>query len=183
MGQGSAPRLQPPYHARSMVDGKTGAIRRRRRLAALALSVAGACARSEPAWRGDLGHPDPFARALAACALSARWPERACDAVDVLLETVDRTELGLQATAARQLQRLGAPCASLLVERWAANPFMTLERSAALRSALQAAGPPAREALLAIERSAVAKADTALAARVRELLRELGPGPGDGSLR
>jgi hypothetical protein len=166
-----------------MAGAESGARRRQRRLAALAVTVFGACARAETAWRRDLRHPDPFSRALAACALSARWPERACDAADVLLETVDRTELGLQATAARQLQRLGAPCAPLLVERWAADPFMTLERSAALHGALRAAGPRAREALLAMERAAVADANEALATRTRELLRELGLGPMDGPSR
>jgi hypothetical protein len=104
----------------------------------LALTVA--CARSDDRWVEALADPDPFERALAALALCEQAPERAPLALDVLLETVDRSELGLGAVAARSLEIPARIAPNQLRKRLSTDPFMTTERRRALQAALRAVG-------------------------------------------
>ena len=96
------------------------------------------CGRSERAWREDLRAADPFVRALGAFGLAADAPGRADAAVPVLLETVDRVELGL------------APVVhQALLDELFADEFMTNDRRQAVVSALGAAGAAAVDPVLA----------------------------------
>ncbi len=118
--------------------------------AAWILALAGSsCARSDEQWIDDLAHPDPFVRALSAIALAEQAPARASLALPVLLETVDRAELGLQRVSALELERIAPGVVDELLEHLARDEFMTTDRRAAVIEALIAAGPVAVPALVA----------------------------------
>lgn len=118
----------------------------------LLLALGAGCARSEQRWAEDLGSPDPFVRALAALALAGEAPERGAEVAPVLLETVDRPELELQEPSRAALERVAPFALEALVGELVLDPFLTLERRAAIERALLAVGPPAAETLLAAAR-------------------------------
>lgn len=99
------------------------------------------CSRSEQRWRRSLADPDPFERALAALALVRIAPQRAVDALPVLLETTDRTELELGEAAQSALVRLAPFAPEALITAWLGDPLATEARRRALTTALRAAGP------------------------------------------
>jgi hypothetical protein len=107
------------------------------------------CARSERAWQEDLRAADPFVRALGAFGLAADAPGRADAAVPVLLETVDRVELGLAPEARRVLVGLAPVVHEALLDELFADEFMTSDRRQAVVSALGAAGAAAVDPVLA----------------------------------
>jgi HEAT repeat protein len=107
------------------------------------LSVSGACAKSDARFTEELSDRDPFVRAMAAIALVEQAPERSQRALPILLETVDRSELRLQPQASAALAKAGARLVPELLASLARDEFMTLERRAAVQSALVAAGEPA----------------------------------------
>jgi len=107
------------------------------------------CGRSERAWREDLRAADPFVRALGAFGLAADAPGRADAAVPVLLETVDRVELGLAPEARRVLEGLAPVVHQALLDELFADEFMTNDRRQAVVSALGAAGAAAVDPVLA----------------------------------
>lgn len=132
----------------------------------LALAIAFACcacAKSDEDWLAELGDRDPFVRAMAAIALCEQAPERARPALPVLLETVDRVEVGLGPVAARGLAKIGPWAGPDLVANLVGGEFLTLERKDALANALVAAGPAGAAAIVA-----------ALRAQAREDPGELG---------
>lgn len=137
----------------------------------LALALAPACAKSEADWRAELAHRDPFVRALAAIALVEVAPERAAAALPVLLETVDRPSLGLRAAVDRELARLAPRVREALVVALVRDDFLTLDRRAAIESALLSAGAPAAETIVAALRGGARVGRDDLA----ELLVRLGP--------
>lgn len=113
-------------------------------LAALLLGLVGSsCARSDAAWIADLDDPDPFVRGLSAIGLAVQSPERARPAVPVLLETIDRSELGLGPAAAAALEGIGPHAVEALLENLVRDELMTTERRQAVLGALIAAGPRA----------------------------------------
>jgi hypothetical protein len=111
----------------------------------LPLLLFAACARSDERWVAALADPDPFERALAAFALCEQAPARAPAALDVLLETIDRSELGLEPIAAQHLKRVALTVPDTLRARLDADPFMTRERRRALVEALEEAARRRRE--------------------------------------
>lgn len=116
--------------------------------------AASACARSDEQWLADLDSADPFARAVAAMALCDQAPEHAALAVPVLLETVDRSDVGLEREAAQALTRIAPRAAEALVASLIGDEFMTTDRRAAALGALSAAGANGAEAIVAALRGA-----------------------------
>ena len=106
-------------------------------LVVLGALVAG-CAKSDERWLAELADPDPFVRAMAALALCEQAPERASAAVPVLLETVDRAELGMQSQARAALVHIGPRAGEILRASLAADEFMTVDRRQAIEAALGA---------------------------------------------
>lgn len=137
----------------------------------LLLALAAGCARSQARWAEDLGSADPFERALAALALAQEAPERGAELAPVLLETVDRSALELQEPARRALERVAPFATEALVTALVVDPFLTLERRAALERALVAAGPAAAETLVAAARGVGVER----AAPLEPVLLALGP--------
>jgi hypothetical protein len=111
--------------------------------------VAGGCARSNEQWLADLESADPFVRAVAAMALCEQAPEHAARAVPVLLETVDRSDVGLERQAARQLARIAPHAAEQLVASLLGDEFMTSDRRSAALAALTASGANGASAIVA----------------------------------
>jgi HEAT repeat protein len=111
--------------------------------------VAGGCARSEEQWLADLDSADPFVRAVAAMALCDVAPEHAARAVPVLLETVDRSDVGLERQAARQLARIAPRAAEPLIASLLGDEFMTSDRRSAALAALTASGANGARAIVA----------------------------------
>src|SRR5262245_9787706 len=110
-------------------------------VAALVLAlIGGGCARSEEQWLADLGAADPFVRAVAAMALCEANPQHAARAVPVLLETVDRSDVGLESQAARELARIAPHAAEQLVGSLLGDEFMTSDRRSAALAALRTSG-------------------------------------------
>lgn len=133
-----------------------GIVRPRPPFVALLLLLA-ACAKSDERFGEELADRDPFVRALAAIALVEQAPGRPelrVRALPILLETVDRSELGLGAPAAAALARAGGVLAPALLEILARGEFMTLERRAAVLDALAAAGELAIPGILDAMRGA-----------------------------
>ncbi len=122
--------------------------RRDRGLAWALVLFAGACARGEVQWERQLQASDPFERTLAAIALFGRTPAVHAQALQVLLEAIDRTELELAAVARRQLLERAEDCAELYVAAWGADPFLTIERRRVLEESIAAGGPAGAQALL-----------------------------------
>jgi len=116
-----------------------------------------ACARSAEAWLADLDHPDPFVRALAALALSEQGGEHAAAALPVLLETVDRTELGLEPQASAALAHIAPRVAEGLIESLLTDEFMTSERRVAVLRALEQSGESGAYAIVAALRGSARK--------------------------
>ena len=135
------------------------------------LLVATGCARSEEAWIADLEDPDPFVRALGAIALSEEAPERGAVAVDVLLETIDRVDLGLQVQASRQLGRVAPYAAEELILAHFGYEFMTGDRRLAILAALTRSGPRGAESIVA----AVRGSGEHVADELQIVLKSLGP--------
>jgi HEAT repeat protein len=115
---------------------------------ALATLFAG-CARSDEDFIGDLSDRDPFVRALAAIAIAEQAPDRTTRALPVLLETIDRSELRLARPAADAIKRAGPYVVPELLAAVSRDPFLTLERRAAILEALAAVGEPAIPLLIA----------------------------------
>ena len=111
--------------------------------------VAWSCARSDEQWLADLESADPFVRAVAAMALCEQAPEHAARAVPVLLETVDRSDVGLERQAARQLARIAPHAAEQLVASLVGDEFMTSDRRSAALAALTASGANGASAIVA----------------------------------
>jgi hypothetical protein len=125
-------------------------LRGAQRCALLLLALlAGACARSDEQWLADLDSADPFERALAAMALCERSPEHAARAVPVLLETVDRSDVGLEREAAQALVRAAPRAAEALVASLFSDEFMTADRRSAALAALASSGAVGAEAIVA----------------------------------
>lgn len=124
------------------------------RLAALLLAgaLACGCSRSEASWRRALEHPDPFERALAALALVRLAPTEAGEALPVLLETIDRTELELGDPARAALRVLAPFAPEELITAWLADPLATEARQEALTDALLGARGAAAAPLAAAAR-------------------------------
>jgi len=121
------------------------AVGRSLRASVLALSclLLHGCARSDLAWTVDLTSPDPYVRSLASIGLGLQAPQDAAPAIPVLLETVDRSELGLQRPAAKLVSSLGAAHTDQLLEILVAEEFMTEDRRGAILNALVTAGATA----------------------------------------
>jgi HEAT repeat protein len=131
---------------------RAGAARSSARGLALLLGiVALACTRTDQQWRGDLGDRDPFVSGLAAIGLSFQAPREAGAAVPVLLQTIDREDVGLGDAAARALVHAGAHHVPLLLDELLKYDPST-ERRNALKRALAAAGPAAVGPVLACMR-------------------------------
>lgn len=123
------------------------------RVAAVLLALAGSsCARGDERWVLDLADRDPFVRALAAIALCEQAPARSSLALPVLLETIDRAELGLEPVAAAQLERIGPRVVDELLSHLVREEFMTSDRRRAVIAALIAAGPAAVPSVVAAVR-------------------------------
>ncbi len=154
---------------RSPYDVRMGSVERK--LAGLAILAMVGCAKPESAWRAELSASDPFVRTLAAVALAELNPGSAQDALPVLLEAVDRTELRLGPSAMGQLTRMAPAHAPWLVSQLASQPFMTIERRAALRRAVVFAGEHGVAPLLAALRDGLLAPSEDIAA----MLVEIGP--------
>ena len=115
------------------------------RLAALALLVA-ACAKSEAAWRAELDDPDPFARGLAAIALSEIAPERSGDAALALVRVAQGARTTLRTPARRALARIGRHEPRALVDALRLADLDKSERRM-LAQTLAVVGEPAIEPL------------------------------------
>jgi hypothetical protein len=144
-------------------------------LVGIAAVLAAGCARSDEAWVGELDSADPFARAVAALALSEQAPQRAGVAVGVLLETVDRSDLGLEDEAARALARVAPGAAEELVTALLRDEFMTRERRAAVLGALVAAGRPGAETIVAALRGSAAALGGDVLGELGVVLVRMGP--------
>ena len=151
------------------------------RLLVLVLAaLAPACARSDARWIEDLGHPDPFVRALAAFAVCEQAPQHARLALPALLETVDRSELELQGLAAAQLARVAPALPGELVQALLDDPFATVERREALHAALAAAGERAVQPLLDALQAAPRDREAELQGLLARIQRGLRAPPGSG---
>ena len=117
-------------------------------VATLALALT-ACGRDADTWRAELEDPDPFVRSLAALGLGLEHPAAGADALPVLLETVDRAELGLQGPAREVLRRVAPAVAPQLLDELVEDEFMTAERRAAVCEALAGVGPAVAPAVVA----------------------------------
>ena len=115
------------------------------KLSALALAclVFHGCTRSEHSWTADLTDPDPYVRSLASIGLELQAPRDAAPAIPVLLETIDRSELGLQRPAAELINYLGVAHTDQLLQILATEEFMTEDRRGAILNALVTAGAKA----------------------------------------
>jgi len=140
-------------------------------LLGMILLVAPGCTRSDASWVADLSHPDPFARALAAFALSKQAPERAPTVVPVLLETVDRSELALGDAATLALVEIAPHAIDELLHNLVADEFMTTDRRQAIMTALLNVGPAVVRPVIAC----VAGVGRALAPDLGQLLVQTGP--------
>ena len=119
---------------------------------ALAILLVAGCAKSDAAYLAELEHRDPFRRTLAALALAKQAPQHASQAVPVLLQGVDRVGLGLSVEVQGALDALAPLAAEDLVRALTGDPFMTLERSTAIREALVAGGAAVAPTLVAAVR-------------------------------
>lgn len=119
--------------------------------ALLALALSG-CGKSDATYLAELEHRDPFRRTLAALALARQAPRHAAEAVPVLLEGVDRVELGLEAEVRAALRALAPLAAEDLVRALVLDPFMTVDRRAAIRAALASGGGEVAATLVAAMR-------------------------------
>lgn len=117
---------------------------------ALALGLTAlACARGEEAWRAELDDPDPFVRGLAAIGLAHEAPRAAGAALPVLVQALERVDVGLEPAAARALAHVAPFHVPALLERLVADETLTLPSRRALQAALAAAGPAAAEPVVA----------------------------------
>ncbi len=109
----------------------------------VALAILAACARDDGDWIADLDSPDPHTRGLAAIALALQSPEASAPALPVLLDTIDRSDAGLEREAAHALVLVGGHHVDALIDELLGDPLMTEHRRGALMNALVMAGPPA----------------------------------------
>jgi hypothetical protein len=109
----------------------------------LALGLLAACARDDRDWIADLDSPDPHTRGLAAIALALESPGASDPALRVLLDTIDRSDAGLEREAAHALVLAGGHHVDALIDELVRDPLMTEDRRGAIMNALVMAGPPA----------------------------------------
>jgi HEAT repeat protein len=109
----------------------------------LAGALLAACAKREPDWAEDLQSPDPYVRALASIGWALQAPRTAAPALPVLLETIDRSELGLERHAAAALQGAGSFHVDALLQALTSDAFLTEDRRGAILNALVNSGPAA----------------------------------------
>lgn len=114
-----------------------------RLLAALWLALCVSCGKSDEAWRADLQDPDPFVAGLAAIGLTLQNPGAADAAIPVLLETVDRSEVGLEREAAQALYFAGPHHVDLLLRNIVEDELMSFDRLGTIKNSLVGAGPVA----------------------------------------
>jgi hypothetical protein len=118
-------------------------------LAVVLALAAAACARTDEQWLAQLDSADPFVRAVAAMALCEQAPQHAARAVPVLLETVDRSDVGLEHAAAVALVRIAPRAPELLVASLLGDEFMTTDRRSAALAALAGSGASGAGAIVA----------------------------------
>ena len=105
------------------------------------------CAKGEAEWAADLGSPDPYVRGLASIGWAVQSPRTADPALDVLLETIDRSEVGLERAAAAALQVAGPHHVEALLTALTGEAFLTEDRRGAILNALVNAGATAVPAI------------------------------------
>lgn len=114
----------------------------------LGCQLMGACAQSDAAWVADLQDPDAYVRGIASIGLGLQSPQAAGPALPVLLETVDRSEVGLEREAAAVLSHVGAFHVDALLHHLTSDGFLTEDRRGAILNALVAAGDRAPAAIV-----------------------------------
>lgn len=114
------------------------------RVASLALfATTLACGKSDAQWNEDLRSEDPFVRGMAAIGLCLQSPRSAEPALPELLRTIDRTDVGLEAEAARVLAHVGRFHVPLLLEHLVENETISADRRGSIQNALVMAGSDA----------------------------------------
>ena len=129
------------------------------------------CAKGETEWTADLSSPDPYVRGLASIGWAVQSPRTAAPALDTLLETIDRSEVGLERAAAAALQVAGPHHIEALLAALTGDAFLTQDRRGAILNALVTAGAPAAPAIV---RSLQGKGREH-AGELSEVLRRIGP--------
>ncbi len=110
---------------------------------ALWLFVCASCGKTNAEWESQLTDRDPFVAGVAAIGLSLQDPAGARAAIPVLLATIDRSEVGLQAQAAEALFRVGPQHVDLLLENLVVDELMSFDRLGTIKNTLVGAGPRA----------------------------------------
>ena len=141
------------------------------RCALAALAACGGCAKGEVEWAADLSSPDPYVRGLAAIGWAVQSPRTAAPALDTLLETIDRSEVGLERAAAAALQVAGPHHVEALLAALTGEAFLTEDRRGAILNALVNAGPPAVPAIV----RCLQGPGREHAGELGEVLRRIGP--------
>ena len=113
------------------------------------LGVCASCAKSSWQWEADLRSRDPFVRGMAALGMGLRDPGSAQPALPVLLATIDRSDVGLEAQAAQVLSVVGPYHVQFLLEQLVSDPLMSIDRRNAIKNALVGAGALAVDAIAA----------------------------------
>jgi HEAT repeat protein len=101
------------------------------------------CGKSNGQWEVELGSPDPFVRGFAAIGLGLQAPAAASRAVPVLLQTIDRSDVGLEREAAQVLFMIGPFHIEALLQAMVNDPLMSFDSMGTIKNALSAAGPQA----------------------------------------
>ncbi|MFT7668039.1 MAG: hypothetical protein ACI8X5_000725 [Planctomycetota bacterium] len=116
-------------------------------VALILLLLCGGCAKSSARWESELQSGDAFVRGMAAIGLGLSDPEGARAAVPILLETIDRSDVGLEPQAAEVLFIVGRYHVDVLLLNLVLNELMSSDRRGAIKNALVAAGPVACEGI------------------------------------
>ena len=130
-----------------------------------------ACAKSDADWAADLASPDPYVRGLASIGWAVQSPRTSGPALDVLLETIDRSEVGLERPAAAALQVAGPHHVDALLAALTGPTFLTDDRRGAILNALVTAGDAAVPAIV----TCLQGPGREHAAELAEVLRQIGP--------
>lgn len=112
-----------------------------------------ACARTNAAWTEDLSSPDPFVRGVAAIGLGLQAPLDCGAAIPVLLRTIDRSDVGLEAQAADVLAHVGQYHIPQLLTNLVDDELMSVDRRGTIKNALVLAGPEACDQIIACLRA------------------------------
>ena len=111
--------------------------------AGLFLGLCTACTRTPGQWTQDLDSNDPFVRGMAAIALGIENPRGARPALPILLRAIDRSDVGLEAQAARVLVHVGPHHVDFLLAALVKSELMSDDQRGTIKNALVKAGPPA----------------------------------------